>query len=194
MLETTLRRVSLLLSRVGGSMLLAAALLVAVEVTLRKTRIAVFSLGTELSSYALAIGAAWAFAHVVFERAHVRVDVATQRLPRLPRAVFDVVAMASLAVVGAFLSMGAWNTFHASLLTGTTSNTSLAIPLAIPQGLWLFGIGWFTLIAFYCTLTAAAALACGDLAEVSRIAAPPSVDEEISLAAGDIGENPQAKT
>jgi len=194
MLEARLRRVSLLLSRTGGGMLLAAALLVAVEVTLRKTNIAVFSLGTELSSYALAVGATWAFAHVVFERAHVRVDVATQRLAPLPRAVFDVVAMASLAVFGTFLCMGAWNTFHASLLTGTISNTSMAIPLAIPQGLWLFGIGWFTLIAFYCTLTAAAALARRDLAEVSRIAAPPSVDEEISQAAGDIGEHPKAAT
>lgn len=178
MLERVLRSISLALARAGGVLLLATALLVAVEVILRKSQIVVLNLGTELSSYALAIGGTWAFAYVVFERGHVRVDVATQRLPALPRACFDVVAMASLALVGAVLSVGATTTLLTSLQLGASANTTLATPLAIPQGLWVFGLAWFTLIAAYRTVTATAALLRRDLAEVSRIAAPASTAAE----------------
>ncbi|MBO0906096.1 TRAP transporter small permease subunit [Jiella sonneratiae] len=194
MLETTLRQISLVMSRLGGGMLLAAALLVAVEVSLRMSRLVIFSVGTELSSYALAVGAAWSFAHVVFERAHVRVDVVSQRLPPLPRAFFDVLAMASLAVVGFLLTLAAWTTFATTLALDTHSNTTLATPLAVPQGLWVAGIGWFTFIAAYRTATAAAALLRRDLAEVTRIAAPPSAEDEASEAALDARSRMEAES
>jgi len=191
-LETTLRRFSLLLSRIGGGMLLATALLVSAEVLLRKSRIVVFSFGTELSTYALAVGASWAFAHVVFERAHVRVDVVSQRLPNRPRACFDIVAVASLALVGLVLTFGAWGTFASSLSYGTTSNTTLATPLMIPQGMWLFGIAWFTFIAIYRTMGASLAFVRHDLAEVSRIAAPPSAEDKATEVAS--GARSRAET
>ena len=192
-LESILRRVSLILSRLGGSMLLASALLVAVEVVLRKSRLVVFSLGTELSSYALAVGSAWAFAHVVFERAHVRVDVVTQRLPATIRAAFDVLAMASLALVGFVLTLGAWNTFMSSYSIGATANTTLATPLAIPQGLWLSGIAWFTFVAAWRTLSAFTALMRHDLAEVVRIAGAPSSIDEADEAAEDAQDRMEAR-
>lgn len=177
--------ISLIMARLGGGALLAAALLVAVEVVLRKTRIAVFSAGTELSSYALAVAAAWALAYVVFERAHVKVDVVTQRLPEAPRAFLNVLALVSLAMVGLILSLGAYGTFATSLALGSTSNTTLAVPLFIPQGLWLIGLIWFTFVALWRSWQAGAALIAHDFDTVTDIAVPASAETEAMSAADE---------
>lgn len=177
--------ISLIMARLGGGALLAAALLVAVEVVLRKTRIAVFSAGTELSSYALAVAAAWALAYVVFERAHVKVDVVTQRLPEGPRAFLNVLALVSLALVGGILSLGAYGTFATSLALGSTSNTTLAVPLFIPQGLWLIGLIWFTFVALWRSWQAGAALIAHDFDTVTDIAVPASAETEAMSAADE---------
>ncbi|MFV0334028.1 MAG: TRAP transporter small permease subunit [Tropicimonas sp.] len=177
--------ISLIMARLGGGALLAAALLVAVEVVLRKTRIAVFSAGTELSSYALAVAAAWALAYVVFERAHVKVDVVTQRLPEGPRAFLNVLALISLALVGGILSLGAYGTFATSLALGSTSNTTLAVPLFIPQGLWLIGLIWFTFVALWRSWQAGAALIAHDFDTVTDIAVPASAETEAMSAADE---------
>ena len=152
MLDKVLWQGSLLLARLGGVLLVATALLVSAEVVLRKLGIAAFSVGSELSSYALAISATWAFALVLMERGHVRIDILTARLPAGPRAFVNVLAVASLAAVGAVLSYSAFDTFMTSLELGAISNTTLATPLWVPQGLWLAGLLWFTLVAAYRTV------------------------------------------
>lgn len=184
-LERIVAAISLLMARVGGSLLLAAALLVAVEVVLRKSGLAVISLGTELSGYALAVSATWSFAYVVFERAHVRIDVLSQRLPEGPRAFVNVLALASLAAVGVVFSTTSFDTFRTSLQLGAHANTTLATPLALPQSLWTFGLAWFTLIAFYRTIVSAAALVRRDLVTVSRIAGPASLAAEVDEAVAE---------
>lgn len=181
-LEPVIARISLWMARIGGGALLAVAILVSIEVGLRSTRLGAFSVGTELATYALAVAATWALAYVVFERAHVRVDVISQRLPPRPRAVFDIVAVLSLAVVGAVLSVGAVEMLMTSLRLGSRSNTTLGIPLALPQSAWVFGLVWFTLVSTYRTVQAVAAFVRRDLAEVSRIAASPSADDEVEEA------------
>ena len=185
MFYKALRSISLLMARIGGGILVATALVVSVEVILRKTGIVTFSVGTELSSYALAIGGTWAFAFVVFERGHVRIDIVSQRLPDWPRAVLNVLATASLAVVGAYLTWSAFSTFRESLRLSATANTTLATPLAIPQGLWAFGLGWFTFVAIYMTAIVLGALMRGDLAKIERSASPAAAAEEADEAAAE---------
>lgn len=184
-LENAIALVSRLMARAGGIMLLAAALLVAAEVLLRYTRVATLSLGTELSTYALAVGTTWALAHVVLERAHVRVDVLTQRLPRLPKAVLDIAALASLFAIGVVLSAGAVEMFQTSLRLSARANTTLGTALALPQGAWTLGLIWFTLVALYRTVVAGIALVRGNFAEVDRIAGAPSIDDEAEEAVAE---------
>lgn len=66
---------------IGGAMVLASALLVSVDVLLRK--LLVISLGgaDELSGYAFAVGTTWALAFTLLRRANVRVDALYVRLP-----------------------------------------------------------------------------------------------------------------
>ena len=188
MLDKVLWQGSLLLARLGGVLLVATALLVSVEVVLRKLGIAAFSVGSELSSYALAISATWAFALVLMVRGHVRIDILTARLPAGPRAFVNVLAVASLAAVGVVLSYSAFGTFMRSFELGAISNTTLATPLWVPQGLWLAGLLWFTLVAAYRTVVLVAALLRGDFATVERLAAPASADDEADSAVSEARE------
>ncbi len=80
----------------AGALMLAAALLVSVDVLMRK--LLVISLGgaDELSGYAFAIGTAWALAFTLLERANVRVDALYTHLPGPARMVLDVAALLAL--------------------------------------------------------------------------------------------------
>lgn len=170
--------VSRWMARMGGLCLLGVTLLISLEVLVRTTRLASWSIGTELSAYALAIGATWSLAYVVFERAHVRVDVILQRMSSRGRAVLDIAGVASLAAVGAILTWGAFGMFATSVQLMARSNTTLGIPLAWPHGLWTFGLAWFTAVALLRTAVAIRALVHGDLVKVARIAASPTADDE----------------
>ena len=79
--DSVITKVSRVMSRMGGVFLLLAALLVSVEILGRKILHLPFSVGTELSSYALAVGASWSFAQALLQRAHVRIDVLRNLLP-----------------------------------------------------------------------------------------------------------------
>lgn len=170
------------MARLGGGALLGVALLICLEVLLRMFRIGTMSVGTELGSYVLALGATWSLAYVVLERGHVRVDVIARQLPQVPRTVLDLLALSSLAVVGAVLTNGAWGMVSTSLRLGARSNTTLGIPLAIPQSLWTLGLAWFTLVAIGRTIQALRALLVRDIGEATRIAASPSADDEVEEA------------
>ena len=58
----------------GGALVLLAALLIGVDVVLRKFFDASIGGADELAGYALALGAAWALAATLLERAHIRID------------------------------------------------------------------------------------------------------------------------
>ncbi|MCF3933603.1 TRAP transporter small permease [Acuticoccus sp. M5D2P5] len=181
-LDRAVGAVSLWMARLGGVALLAAALLISAEVLTRATNIASWSLGTELSSYALAVSASWALAFVVYERAHVRVDVLIRRLSPNMRAAADILAVSALAIVGGLLAVGAYGMVETSLRLAARSNTTLGMPLAWPQGLWAAGLVWFTFVALFRAAAAIEALWRGDYATVDAVAGTPSTDDEVEEA------------
>ncbi|MET3925523.1 TRAP transporter small permease [Devosia sp. 2618] len=181
-LEPITSAVSLWMARIGGSALLGVAVLIVVEVFMRMFRIGNMSVGTELASYTLALAATWSLAYVIFERGHVRVDILARKLPDAPRSLLDVIALLSLAIVGAALFYGAYGMLSTSIRLGARSNTPLGIPLAIPQGLWTWGLAWFTLVAIGRSVQALRAVLRKDLNEAARIAASPSTDDDVEEA------------
>jgi TRAP-type mannitol/chloroaromatic compound transport system permease small subunit len=177
--DTVISKVSLVMSRVGGVFLLLAALLVSFEILARKFLFLPFNLGTELSTYALAVGASWSFAQALLQRAHVRIDVLRSLLPPLARTSLDIVALVSLAAFALIVSWHVWATVETSWSLGARENTPLATPLIIPQLLWFWGIAWFAAVALVETVRACWALARGDMNAVNQIAAPIGVEDEI---------------
>jgi TRAP-type C4-dicarboxylate transport system permease small subunit len=119
--------------------LLAASLLVCVEVFIRKAF--GFSLGgaDELSGYALAISTSIGCALAFFDRSHIRIDIVYRLLPVRARSALDLVSALSLAMVAALLVFYGGAEFWESFKFNAVANTPLRIPLWIPQGLWLAG-------------------------------------------------------
>jgi TRAP-type C4-dicarboxylate transport system permease small subunit len=177
--------VSRAMSRVGGVVLLASALLVGVEILGRRLVGVSLNAATELSSYGLAIAASFAFADTLLHRAHIRVDVAYRWFPPLGRAVLDLASAASLALFGVMLAWRGGEVALESLRLGARENTSLATPLAWPQGVWTLGLAWFAFVALAVLLRAAHALVRRDLDGVSRIAGPAGIEEELEEAVAD---------
>lgn len=182
LLERVIARISVLMSRAGGVFLLFAALLVSFEILIRKSLLLPFNAGTELSTYALAIGGSWAFAQALLQRAHVRIDVVRRLLPPPLRIALDFLALLALVALGLMITWHAWHTVGTSWRLGARENTPLATPLVIPQALWFWGVAWFTLVAAFETVRAGMALLQGDSVALHRIAAPVGLEEEIEEA------------
>ena len=70
---------------VGGIALMGSALMISIDLLLR--RLFGFSMGgaDEIAGYVLAVVSAWAFPIALLKRSHLRVDILYSRLPLKPR-------------------------------------------------------------------------------------------------------------
>ena len=120
---------------------------VALETTLRK--VFNFSLQgvDELGGYVLAIGAALAFSVALVERAHIRIDLVHERLPRSLRIPLNVLSVAATALVAGMLLAMAWYSLRDSIALNSTAQTPWATPLKYPQMLWFAALGIFAALA-----------------------------------------------
>lgn len=173
-----IRRLSSFGVWVGGLLMLAVAFLVTFEVVLR----AFFSYGlaaaSEISSYVLAIGAAWGFSFALINRAHVRVDAAVRLLPRPILAWVDLLAMAALTFYAYLLVVHGWEVFHQSWIRNAKAMTPLLTPIWIPQGLWWLGLCLFLAACVVVLGHGVARTLRGDLRGAGLLVGTMSVEEE----------------
>jgi TRAP-type C4-dicarboxylate transport system permease small subunit len=141
-------RVSYLLAAIGGAIILFTVIPITLDVISRKLFNAAWFESYEISSYGFAVAVSLGYAHAFLAGTHIRVDIITRHLPTPLRALFDFVAVLSLQVVSAFLAIHAWETVAQSITLNAHSNSTLQLPLAIPQTLWAFGLSWFALVCF----------------------------------------------
>jgi TRAP-type C4-dicarboxylate transport system permease small subunit len=170
------------LSRIGvwvaGAMTLASVALISFDVIMRK--LFNWSLGgaDELSGYAFAISTTWAFAFVVLERANVRVDILYQYFSVRIAGFIDWLSLVALATFLGVMTRYAYEVLATSWVQNSTANTPLATPLWIPQGLWLIGLLWMSVVLIFMLVRSSIALVKGDLATVRKIAGIKfSIDE-----------------
>jgi TRAP-type mannitol/chloroaromatic compound transport system permease small subunit len=173
------RRIARIGAWFGGLLIIAAALLVGVEVVIRKAFNLTIGGADELSGYALAISTSWALAFALLERAHIRIDSLYVHLPVRLAALLDLLG---LALFSAFIGLVAWygfGVFQTSHGLGAHSLSPLGTPLVVPQLLWVAGFAMFLLIAGLLLLRALAALVAGDLQTLQRLIGSRSVSEEL---------------
>lgn len=162
----------------GGLLILAAAVLVSVDVILRKFFSVTVGGADELSGYALAIGSTWSFAFVLLNRGNVRIDALYQLLPQALAAVCDMLAL--IALLG-FVSVVTWHgsgVLAQSWQLGARSNSALAVPLAVPQALWWLGYAAFVVCALVLLLRGALSFIAADWSDVNRLMGARSIQEE----------------
>lgn len=178
-LDRFAQRLALVTVWVGGALLLAAAILVTIDVLGRKTGLVQIGGSDEIASYAFAIGTAWAFSYVLLQRGNVRIDAVYQLLPLWLRSMLDVVSLLGLLVFVAFLVWRAGVLVQTTIELGARSVTPMRTPLIVPQGLWLFGLVVFLLVILLTLLRTGIALVKGDFLAVQRAAGAAGVHDEV---------------
>lgn len=178
-IHARLARIAQVAVWIGGGAHLAAAIMVTIDVVLRKIFSITMSGSDEMSGYVFAAGTTWAYSYCLLHRSNIRIDAVYNLLPRRLCGVLDIVGVVLLLIFNAVLTRHAWEAFATSYVRNSVSITTLATPLWIPQLFWVIG-----LIAFQLTLIFVAVYATlrhwqRDDAAVSRIVGVPTVAEEV---------------
>ncbi len=133
----------------------------------------------EVGGYTLAVAASLGFAHALAMRAHTRIDFLIVKLGDAPRAMLNVTAMVTLALMAAFALLKGLPVLMESLEFKSRSTSPLQTPLWIPQGLWIAGLALFAAVAIALAGHAVLLLARRDHTRLNTLYGPPSLDEEI---------------
>jgi len=176
----------------GGALVLLAAILIGIDVVLRKLFNASIGGADELAGYALAIGTAWSLAAALLERAHIRIDSLYVLLPNRLRLVLD---FAGLALFIAFFGLIAWHgssMVMQSWTSGSRSQSALQTPTVIPQSIWILGLAVFVVIGALLFLHALVLLGRGRVAEATGAISTRSAEEEVAAEIRDL-EDRQAR-
>ena len=155
---------------VGGALLLAASLIICVDIFLRYTFALTIGGADDLSGYALAIASAWGFSAALLSRSHIRIDTVYVRVPsRVARAFLDLLSLACMALFGGLLAWHGWGVFQLSYVSDSHSQSAIEMPLAIPQGVWFVGLVFFVAVALLLMVRALLALRNAQLDELFRL-------------------------
>ena len=181
---TLLRSASSIAAKISGLIVLAMAGLISADIAVRGLfNVTLFKGGVgELSGYALAIVTVWGSALTLLNRAHIRIDAALPLLSRPVAAGLDIFALTSFTIMSGILVWAGWTTFSRTFALNAHSMTPLAMPLAIPQGLWMAGLVFLFVTSTSLLAIALSLLMRGDFRAINRLAGTRTVAEEIEEA------------
>jgi TRAP-type C4-dicarboxylate transport system permease small subunit len=171
--------IALRLVWLGGALLILAALIVTVDVILRKLLNISMGGSDELSGYAFGIATSLSLTYALLHRSNIRVDALYQHLPEWLRCTLDIVGNILL------ISFIGYVTWRASLLVADTyanqsrSISPLQTPLAIPQTAWLVGLVLFVVTGVVMTISSLISLFKRDWLAIQQMFGIKSLDEQI---------------
>jgi len=170
----------------GGALVLLAAILIGIDVVLRKLFSTSIGGADELAGYALAIGTAWSLAAALLDRMHIRIDSLYVLFPNRLRVALD---FAGLAVFIAFFGLIAWH--GASMViqswsSGSRSQSALQTPTVIPQTMWILGLAVFVAVGALLFLHALMLVRRGRIAEAAGAISTRSAEEEVEAEIRDL--------
>jgi TRAP-type C4-dicarboxylate transport system permease small subunit len=173
-----LREVARVMNAAAGWMFFACAAFIAFDVVARNFFGFSSKSTNEVTGYMLAFGVAWGLAHTLYERGHVRVDVLINRTPLGARQYLHVLALLMLAAFAGYATFGAVMLTRESLDFGATDMSALRVPLAIPQGLWAFGLAMLLVSALQLLLEALVLLAQRRAEDIDRLLSTRTYEDE----------------
>ncbi len=173
------KRFSQILAWVGGGLIVLSALMVTVDVIIRK--LFNFSLGgaDEIAGYAFGIATSLSLSFALYERAHIRVDALYNFMPKTIRIITDFLGL--ILIIGFILvvSYMAYQLLSSSIKYDSHSITPLRIPLLYPQLPWF--LGWVACVVSGVIIfaTALQALFKRDIARTQSLIGIKSTEEII---------------
>jgi TRAP-type C4-dicarboxylate transport system permease small subunit len=177
MIHHRLEQISVFAVWVGGATLMAAALMVTVDVIFRKAFALTMSGSDEYTGYVFAASTTWAYSYCLLHRSNIRIDALYNILPRKAAAFLDVIGLLLLFYFMGVMTYYALNAFLESWQNNSVSITTLATPQWIPQLFWVAGLCLFVLTITFVTIYSIVALLQRNWDLVGRIAGVPSISE-----------------
>jgi TRAP-type C4-dicarboxylate transport system permease small subunit len=148
---------------VGGALLLVAAMVICIDITLRYTISKTLGGADELSGYALAIASAWGFSAALLSRSHIRIDTVYVRMRPGIRAILDILSLAAFTFFISLVAWHGWGVVRQSYESGSHSLSELETPVVLPQIMWLAGLVFFVAVAALLLVRSLHALLTGNL-------------------------------
>ena len=172
----------------GGALVLLAALLIGIDVTLRKFFNASIGGADELAGYSLALGTAWSLGAALLDRAHIRIDSLYVLFPRWLRLALDFAGLALLISFFGLIARHGWSVAQQSWVSGSRSQSALATPTVIPQSVWLAGLAFFFVIGMVLLAHALMLIVRGNAAAAQSSISTRSAGEEVEDEIRDLKE------
>ena len=172
----------------GGALVLLAAIVIGIDVLMRKFLAASVGGADELAGYALAIGTAWGLGAALLDRAHIRIDSLYVHFTPALRVALD---LAGLALFLAFFGLVAWHGIGVagqSWTAGSRSQSALETPTVIPQVLWLAGLAVFLASGMLLFVQALMTAIGGRPGDAVKLVGTRSAEEEVEDEIRDIQE------
>jgi TRAP-type C4-dicarboxylate transport system permease small subunit len=163
----------------GGALVLAAAVLIGIDVCLRKFFATSIGGADELAGYALAIGTAWSLGAALLDRAHIRIDSLYGHFPARLRLVLDFVGLALFVGFFALVARHGWNVVVQSWSAGSRSQSALQTPTVIPQAIWFAGMVFFVAVGVVLFVHALRLALRGRSGEVAAAIGTRSAEEDV---------------
>jgi TRAP-type C4-dicarboxylate transport system permease small subunit len=163
----------------GGALILLAAVLIGIDVLMRKFLDRSIGGADELAGYSLAIGTTWGLGAALLDRAHIRIDSLYVLFPQKLRLVLDTLAI--VLFVG-FFALTLWHglgVVSQSWTSASRSQSALETPTVIPQILWIAGLAAFVVVSVVLLVQALRLGAAGDLRGMAKLISTRSAEEEV---------------
>ncbi len=163
----------------GGALVLLAAVLIGIDVLMRKFLARSIGGADELAGYSLAIGTTWGLGAALLDRAHIRIDSLYVLFPQKLRLALDLLA---LVLFTAFFALTLWHGLGVvgqSWTSESRSQSALETPTIIPQFLWIAGLVAFVGIAIVILVQSLRLAAAGDLNGMGQLISTRSAEEEV---------------
>ena len=164
---------------IGGTLIILSALLVTVEVFLRKVFNVSIGGADELSGYAFGIATSLGFAYALFERAHIRVDALYNLFPNSLKIVANLLGIILLAGFAGVICVMAWGLVADTISHNSHSITPMRTPLALPQIPWLIGWLFFLTCCILLIVASLKALLMREFETLNRLIGTKTIDEQI---------------
>jgi TRAP-type C4-dicarboxylate transport system permease small subunit len=164
----------------GGGLILLAAVLIGIDVIIRKFFAASIGGADELAGYALAIGTAWGLGAALIERAHIRIDSLYVLFSSRIRVVLDV---AGLVLFVGFFALVTWHgrlVVEQSWTSGSRSQSAIETPVVLPQIIWISGMLLFFAVGVVLLVEALRRIFSGDVQGAVRLIGTRSAEEEVA--------------
>lgn len=140
-----MKHIENLAALIFGLLFLLLGFAVAVETLMRKVLNRSLQGVDELGGYILAAGAALSFVVALAGRAHIRIEIVHEILPRVVRAMLNVLSLAALTLTACLILWMGWIAMTDSILFNATAQTPWATPLHVPQRVWVAALSLFVL-------------------------------------------------